>query len=612
MIALFFPMLEIILLFALYGLLQKVFVDCPAKRRMKHLLATDEALLLRRKTRHRRRILFGLFLLSLFLGLGSCSLLLDWNTGQVDPVHWKWVLTFPALLWAYLHGGKNTERILGRISLQNKATFLAEHPRFSLYLRGFAQDDYTPEGKLDRLALKRKPLRHFSEYLFVKTLAQHSPVCAIGMTREIDTPIGAERIYVDDETWRNDVSELMEKSDSIFILINDSPSCVWEILASRNWLQKTVFIVNDIRKYQTAHAAAARDGFLLPAPTGIPSPAKGTILAIKNDHGVFSCCSFDNSLRDYAAFLGVPPLSKRLFKRHEGWGCLGVFWFSLLLLFPVFWMNQDREFEEQLSFRSTISDYKTSQGIDGELSVQTTSGELLFVPPERSEAISPDSQLYQTLSQAEAPGFSREAIYACPAGNALSDEFLVVSSCPIWSNVTFSSLSFKLRMQAEKKELPIGKTIAEHLQHDCDVGEIHCAEYDCQTTVVAVGNATREHFAWSNLREERLDTMDARQFFFTLIACRFIRIGHKALLLSASQTFPTQETARAQIQRLEKDLACWEKVIRAVNSLKPLSQKSHHGNPATVSTEPGNGNGVSAMIPLLLFSLSIFVLWKKV
>lgn len=126
----------------------------------------------------------------------------------------------------------------GNISTQTKTDFLFENSDFSLYLRAFEKDLYYPN-------CFSTSKNTFSEYHFTKILSKWFLCAAIGMTEEIDAPIGAIRVYVNDETWKEDVKELMNKANLIFILISSRPSCIWEIESTNDLLSKTIFIIDD-------------------------------------------------------------------------------------------------------------------------------------------------------------------------------------------------------------------------------------------------------------------------------------------------------------------------------------------------------------------------------
>lgn len=133
---------------------------------------------------------------------------------------------------------------LGTMSSLSKNEVITNGEEFVLFLRGFIQDNYTPE-----IILKKQKFDVFSEYNFTKILSKYKRIYAVGMTKEIESPTGARRIYLSDTSWKFDVRELMEKSLFIVILLDDRESCLWEVEQSLDMLQKTIFIVDDIEKY---------------------------------------------------------------------------------------------------------------------------------------------------------------------------------------------------------------------------------------------------------------------------------------------------------------------------------------------------------------------------
>ena len=137
---------------------------------------------------------------------------------------------------------------------------------FILYLRGFASDDYSLTQKdLGKLNVK---LSTFSEGSFINILKQYMPVYAVGMTKELNSPIGAKRIYLDDEEWESEVLELMTRASLIVILLNDTPSCIWEICKSNQFKNKTVFISNDTEKVANIRKELNKQSVYL-LPTGL-------------------------------------------------------------------------------------------------------------------------------------------------------------------------------------------------------------------------------------------------------------------------------------------------------------------------------------------------------
>ena len=181
--------------------------------------------------------------------------------------------------------------IYGNISSQTPAEFLADSKEFYLYLRGFDVD--IPYGE------KTKNNQSFNESMFVEVVdyALGTTCCALGMTKEVDSPIGATRVYVNDDDWQNSVLELMKKANRIFILINDRKSCLWEIEQSIELLNKTVFIVDDYEKYN-----AVRNRFI--DKINMPVLSDITSIPFFFESGT-DAVSFDNTWKGYFAILGL-------------------------------------------------------------------------------------------------------------------------------------------------------------------------------------------------------------------------------------------------------------------------------------------------------------------
>ena len=118
--------------------------------------------------------------------------------------------------------------------------------KFILFLRGFEDDNYTPKYYLSKFTFR---YGNFSEFHFMSILSKYIKTYAAGMTKEIETPAGAARVHLDDDSWEDDVLDLMKHSAFNIILMNDRPSCIWEIEKSANLLTKTLFIIEDHNKY---------------------------------------------------------------------------------------------------------------------------------------------------------------------------------------------------------------------------------------------------------------------------------------------------------------------------------------------------------------------------
>jgi len=132
----------------------------------------------------------------------------------------------------------------------SKVTSLTVHDvkdNYILFLRGFGCDNYLNMSYQEKKQLKSV----FSEHQFVKRISSVMRSYAIGRPEELLNPSGADRIYLNNDTWKSDVSELMEKAKGIVILINDKPNCIWEIIQSEKMRRKVLYIVNNRFKYES-------------------------------------------------------------------------------------------------------------------------------------------------------------------------------------------------------------------------------------------------------------------------------------------------------------------------------------------------------------------------
>ena len=137
--------------------------------------------------------------------------------------------------------------------------FKKRHKEYALYLRGFSTDDYTPV--MEENAEKARSIRNgtfasskkkdpqqepFSERSFQKALNRYLPLYSVGMTKELESPEGSKRIYLDDESWQTDVSYLITNAKYVFIRVNSSDNCIWEIFKSLEIApDKIVYIIDN-------------------------------------------------------------------------------------------------------------------------------------------------------------------------------------------------------------------------------------------------------------------------------------------------------------------------------------------------------------------------------
>lgn len=298
-------MFEMILVFAFIVFLTTI-LERPYVKRIAFAKDTEEAISVRRKIIALRIsiavVVWGLYVVSgdLILTIKEANL-----SQKVQYCSSLVTGTIVFVILAYYYNGFKS--ILGNISVMSKASYLTVHKEFVLFLRGFSDDDYSSISEI-----KLKKFDNFSEYCFMSLLEYKGlSACAIGMTKESDSPIGAKRIYVDDISWKSQVKDLIEKSQSIYILVCDRESCIWEIRESIKYLDKVKFIVDDLEVYGRVREALIGE-LDLPQITLRPG---GHIILISFKGDVVSISAYSNEIDGYAEIFSLSDKEKRKFKK---------------------------------------------------------------------------------------------------------------------------------------------------------------------------------------------------------------------------------------------------------------------------------------------------------
>lgn len=119
---------------------------------------------------------------------------------------------------------------------------------YDLFLRGFRSD----ELEKDMLKVENTPKHAFSELHYVNDLTKRSgiKVYAVGNPKELDSPHGAQRIYLDKDNWQQEVLRLMQSAREIHIRVCNTPSCLWELQMAKVILKKVTLIVDDLEAYE--------------------------------------------------------------------------------------------------------------------------------------------------------------------------------------------------------------------------------------------------------------------------------------------------------------------------------------------------------------------------
>lgn len=623
-------MLELVSIFAVYALLQKFLVDKLLIRRIKLATTTEAAIRCRAKLKSRRRMFFGVYLCLIVCFYTWLSILATRETGKFDVDDWRWVIMFPILGYVYLVSGKNLLRMMGNISTFTKDVFLGQTNEYALYLRGFETDDYTSEAKyiarekdvLRRFKRKRNGRLRFSEYYFTRALQTRLPVCAVGMSKEVEAPAGAYRIYLEDATWKQDVRELMERAKEIYILVSDRPSCIWEIEQSLDMLHKTTFIVDDRGRYGKFRDLGLGVGGNFKMPI-IPTPAydyqTSDFVTIKIGKEEVECNSYENSVVGYSRLLGVPIPKSR--KSRTGCGCLCTVLFSILILFILVYFSQESERKDEQKNREILNEYSEIQNYGTHLPVETVLGKIRILPPEDSVEVKTETQLYSRLDSMESDQFKCLKRYYnkhLPSeSDLIVDGTLDILAVKVWNDTKFSAGMFRRQMEAERADIPVGKVIASDMRHNVEINGKVYDSYCVTNRVAAVSDITDEAFIYSVLAEEHLLADVQVQVYYTVQSTRFIRISEQVLILRARNVARDKDEATKLIVVQGKRLERWGAVIAACCNLgsKDIDSVNKDSTPnvtldAKEDTATEGKQGVGMLMPLILIGIVWFVVRK--
>lgn len=179
---------------------------------------------------------------------------------------------------------------------------------FALYLRGFSRDNY---AETTEELQKTDKSGTFSEARFIHLLRQYISVYAVGMTKELETPHGAIRVYLNDSEWEKEVESLMNKATLIIILLNDSESCIWEILHAKPYRDKVVYIGDNQDKIINI-----RQKLYNLRDSCIPISAKVNTAVYYDLAGSTKTISLNHSDKDYCTFIHTVMTDKFGLKRH--------------------------------------------------------------------------------------------------------------------------------------------------------------------------------------------------------------------------------------------------------------------------------------------------------
>ena len=115
--------------------------------------------------------------------------------------------------YKYLKSNFKIDTIKGNVSSYTKDSYLQSVNQYILYLRGFSTD------QRHHAIPSKRTFKKFHELEFMTLLKKQFEVCAVGLPGEVEAPYGSTRIYLNHETWQNDVSQLIERALHIYILV---------------------------------------------------------------------------------------------------------------------------------------------------------------------------------------------------------------------------------------------------------------------------------------------------------------------------------------------------------------------------------------------------------
>lgn len=113
-----------------------------------------------------------------------------------------------------------------------------------LYLRSFNNDNLKNDSGKIKFLNVLTPLDPPDEVDLCRFLFTYGPVIAIGKPGEEIPPLGASRMYAG-ENWKEKICVLMDQSQYIIILLNNTNGLKWEISEAirRSLINKTIFIM---------------------------------------------------------------------------------------------------------------------------------------------------------------------------------------------------------------------------------------------------------------------------------------------------------------------------------------------------------------------------------
>ena len=232
--------------------------------------------------------------------------------GTLDYFDYKWQLigqdSIPFIFVICIVSASILLSHYHRLKNRKKDTFDVQSIKepFVLYLRSFCED------KTTRKQVSFNDVRS-EEEVFVEVLSDIAPVYAIGDPKDKKMPVGASRIYVDDEHWKDTVKEMAEKSVAVVLRLGKTDSFWWEVeMVLKNIpLNKLVFIIPESKTFTSV---AYLYKLLLDHKIDIKAPEIS--IEQKSSGSISSFLFFDNDGKPVTTEVKTPRFT-RLFMSYE-------------------------------------------------------------------------------------------------------------------------------------------------------------------------------------------------------------------------------------------------------------------------------------------------------
>ena len=194
------------------------------------------AVLARTRLKKKRRLLTSMFYIleMLLTGALAIGLVVGIVIGEVSPLN---IILSIILAICSLGAFVSLFQSTGNISVLETSDVIGCNTPYALYLRAF-ESDYRR--------------RVFKEEDVVQTLLDQQVITfAVGLPEEIDASPGAQRVYVNNDTWQEEVSMMMNHATYLFLRICDTEPCLWEVMHALSLNKELYIIIDNAEEYST-------------------------------------------------------------------------------------------------------------------------------------------------------------------------------------------------------------------------------------------------------------------------------------------------------------------------------------------------------------------------